>query len=125
MILADRILFTNATGNWGEMLHALGDRIRPNLAAWEETVKDFHANVDHAWFEDLAVPTETLQVLRTLNDLGEAVTPNDLADLLEQPVESVRQVINWADLLNIVQVKGRNLWALDHLVGRLISRFGT
>lgn len=120
----ERSLFTDVTGNWSEMLHALGDRIRPNLSLWADTVTDFGANPERRWSDELALPVDKLHVLRTLHDLGEPATPEELAGLLDQPIESLRPIVEWADLLNILQARGRNRWQIDPMVGRLIDRYG-
>lgn len=62
--------FTDATGNWSELLHELGMRIRPNPSHWQEYVNNFYLNVD--WLEQVGLVSEARPLLKVMHEYGDA-----------------------------------------------------
>ncbi len=123
----ERQRFTLATGNWSELVHLLGQQIRPEASRWEERVEQFRVeSIPDALISDLQkLSGATAMVLRAMRDYKEALTEQDLLSLLDDVEQhDLRHVLRWADILNIVSKTGRDRWRLDPIISSLMPSSG-
>jgi hypothetical protein len=124
---AGRSRITSITGNWPVLLRSFWEKVRHDLHNWERHLDELRKKLTtQESAEKLAMefgiePGECRMVLQTLHDYGET-SSQDLAELLESiSPDLVKQVLNWADLLNFASKTGKAQWKLNHVVGNTLD----
>lgn len=117
------------TGNWPILLDRLHRTASGGGRHWQTCLNEIEARVeDQGMAEELASafgldePTPR-RVLHDLATVGEATT-DDLIAIVEGeiPADRVLRCLRWADLLGLASPTGGQVWRVDPVVDRIVTR---
>jgi hypothetical protein len=113
-----------ATGLWGGMLSRLSQQIRRDPMQWQRGLQRFKEEAGPGLCAAFAddIPTEAHQVLRTMADYQDPITPAELAHLIDaRDGDLVPRVFRWGDLMGFLRLETGGVWRLDTVVSRLVE----
>ena len=111
------------TGAWASPLRSFADRCQAESHKWQQHLTELAAELldDSSWRKRLALRSEALALLRTMNDLAEPAQREELGMLLQEVgLDRVDRILCWAELLSYVRKGAGNRWVLDKLVAQLL-----
>lgn len=111
---AGRNRVREATGNWGELVHRLGEECKVKKGGWEESLASLQKSLTSEQLKPLLeVPQELEQYAKVLVEFQGSDTPNDVATIVEGlDSEKLKAALDWAVALGYV-TRGETGWTAD------------
>lgn len=119
-----------ATGGWAGLIQRFLEACPPSRGNWRKGLEDLQKSlidpgVRSGLLRDFGLDDQDREgVLKPLADIGSA-TGEDLAQLIELPLEMVSSVLQWADLLGLLDRGPANHWRLNTPALETLLRGGT
>ncbi|MGE3807569.1 MAG: hypothetical protein AB7K24_23135 [Gemmataceae bacterium] len=117
--------FTRVTGNWGELILQVGERLRDDKSPWQECLGDIETELTsrQEWEEALGLVAQAQTILKTMAQMTQPVSADDIAAKLSGGTrDRVDTVLRWADLLSYVGRASHYQWQLDPVVRQVVLK---
>ena len=122
---ATRKLFSDTTGNWGDILTEFGRKSRSEPHRWKENLEEIGESIEQEteWRGRFGIHEQAIPVLSFAVELDEPFMCNDIADLMDDmPEDQVADVMNWAELVSFVTADGHDTFSLNPVIKRIAGR---